>query len=135
VARQTDLQLALNSPVPYTALPFSGRFTGSVPSEDKKTISFEVRIPASSLTIDDATGKVNFDVVAVARAEGGKEAARMAHRVDRTLSADNIAQIKRDGIDYTNKMTLPTGNYGTWIVVRDNLSGRTGSVVTPLNVP
>jgi len=28
-----------------------------------------------------------------------------------------------------------SGEYGVWFVVRDNLSGRTGSSVVPLTVP
>ena len=135
VARQTDLQLALNSPVSYTALPFSGRFKAITPEPNGKTVDFEIQIPSSSMTIDDATGKVSFDVVALVRARGGKEITRVAQRVDRTLSPENIAQIRRVGISYINKLHIPSGSYGTWIVVRDNLSARTGSVVAPLEVP
>ena len=47
---------------------------------------------------------------------------------------ENIAEIKANGINYTNKMNLPPGQYGVWFVLRDNPSGRTGSLVVPLKV-
>ena len=46
-----------------------------------------------------------------------------------------IAEIKRTGIDYSNRLELAAGDYGVWFVVRDNLSGRTGSAVVRLKVP
>lgn len=132
--RQTDLQLALNSPFAYTALPFSGRFLTPAPGPDKK-IRFELRIPPQSLSILEADGQVNFDIVAIARGEGGKEAAKVLQRFDKKLPPSAIATIKNEGISYSNLLDLSKGDYGVWFVVRDNMTGRTGSVVVPLKVP
>ena len=85
--------------------------------------------------MEESSGHIDFDVVAIARAQGGKEAARFIQRVDRKFPAQNIAEIKRVGIDYGNQLELAPGEYGIWFVVRDNPSGRTGSAVVPVKVP
>jgi hypothetical protein len=92
-------------------------------------------IPPASVTIEGDSGKVNFDVVVVARTAGGAEVARLAQRIDRKLAPENIAEIRASGIHYTNKIDLAPGQYGVWFVIRDNATGNTGSVVTALNVP
>lgn len=58
----------------------------------------------------------------------------MAQRIDRELQPANVADIQSRGIDYRNKMDLPAGEYGVWFVLRDNPTGRTGSVTVPLLV-
>ncbi len=131
--RMTDLQLAMNSPFPFTALPFSGKFLRITPHGDKRTLEYELRIPPSAISLDE--DKINFDVVAVFRSTGGKEAGRMAQRIDRQLQPENVSEIKKNGINYRNKMELPPGEYGVWFVLRDNPTGRTGSVTVPVKMP
>jgi VWFA-related protein len=133
-ARKTDISLALSSPFDYTELPFAGKFESVDDRGGKMLAKFRLLIPPQAITVEDPTGHIDFDVVAIARAQGGKEAARLIQRVDRKFSPENIAEIKRVGIDYGNQLTLAPGEYGIWFVIRDNLSGRTGSAIVPLIV-
>ena len=134
-ARKTDISLALGSPFDYTELPFTGKFDSFLHQGAKKWAKFRLQIPPQAITVDEPTGHIDFDVVAIARAQGGKEAARFIQRIDRKFPAQSIAEIKRIGIDYSNQLELAPGEYGIWFVVRDNLSGRTGSAVVPLRMP
>jgi VWFA-related protein len=134
-ARKTDISLALSSPVDYTELPFTGKFDSFADQGSKKLAKFRLQIPPQAIMVDEPSGHLDFDVVAIARAQGGKEAARFIQRIDRKFPPENIAEIKRVGIDYGNQLALAPGEYGVWFVVRDNLSGRTGSAVVPLKVP
>lgn len=133
--RSLDLQLALNSPIDYTDLPLRCQFSGFKENGTKKSASFQLAIPPDAISVDEANGRINFDVVAVARAVGGAEAGRISQHIDRKFPPENIAEIKRTGIDYRNKIDLVPGEYGVWFVVRDNPTGRTGSIVVPLKVP
>ena len=135
VSRKTDIGLALASPFPYTELNFSGRFGSFSDQKGKKIANFNLLIPPDGITTDDSTGHVDFDVVAIARSSGGKEAGRFAQHIDRKFPPQSIAEIKQIGINYSNRIELASGEYGVWFVVRDNLSGRTGSSVVPLKVP
>ena len=132
--KKTDIRLALNSPFAYTELPFTAKFdplTGTNP----KATAFSLRIPPEAISVDESSGQIDLDVVAVARAAGGKEAGRMNQHIDRKVTPDSIAEIKQTGINYTNRMELPSGEYAVWFVVRDNIGARTGSSVVPLKVP
>jgi VWFA-related protein len=132
--RKNDIGLALASPFAYTELPFTAKFD-SMTGERGKIANFSLKIPPEAITVDESTGHIDFDVVAIARAAGGKEAARVAQHIDRKFPRQNIAEIMQDGINYSNRMELASGDYGVWFVVRDNLGGRTGSSVVPLKVP
>ena len=132
--RVTDLQLAMISPLPYTALQFSGRIAKVEEKAGKKTVQFELDLPADELGLGEKGNLLNFDVVVVARGVNGKEAAKFAQRIDKTLQHEQVEVIQANGVHYTNHIELPTGTYGLWFVVRDNTSGHTGSVTTSLRL-
>jgi VWFA-related protein len=132
-ARKSDIGLALNSPFAYTDLPFTGSF--DPPGANNRGAKFNLAMPPGAILPDESNGHLDFDVVAIARSAGGKEAARVVQHVDRKVSPQNVAEIKKIGIDYSNRLDIPSGEYGVWFVVRDNITGRTGSAVVPLKVP
>jgi VWFA-related protein len=134
-ARSVDLSLAANSPIDYTGLALEGRFTQFKENGGKKSVNFELGILPGSVTIEEESARINFDVVVVVRASGGTEVTHLNQRIERKLLPENIAEIKARGISYRNKIDIAPGTYGVWFVVRDNLTGRTGSVVVPLKVP
>src|SRR5207302_10637654 len=113
-------------------LHYDGEFVNIPSNQDKKNMGFQLRIPPQAVTLDG--DQINFDILAVVRATGGKETARLAQRIERKLQPANIAEIKTNGINYTNKLNLPPGQYGVWFVLRDNPTGRTGSLAVPLKV-
>jgi VWFA-related protein len=134
--RKTDIALALRSPFAYTDLMIKARFDDvqSGP-EGKKLVPFHIMIPPGGIVPEDAQGRVNFDIIAIARSEGGKQAGDFTQHVDRKFPIAAIQEIKTTGVDYKNNFELPAGEYAVWFVVRDNVSGRTGSSVVRLKVP
>jgi hypothetical protein len=50
------------------------------------------------------------------------------------LNATYLSQLQKSGIGYNDTLELPPGQYGLRVVVRDNISGRVGSVWAPLQV-
>jgi VWFA-related protein len=132
--RKTDIGLALSSPFAYTTLSFSAEFEPFGDGKGAKVARFHLIVPAGTITPTE-NGQVDFDVIAVARADGGKDAGHFNQRVNRKFPPEAIAEINRIGIDYKNSLELPSGDYAVWFVLRDNVSGRTGSSVVKLNVP
>lgn len=133
-SKLTDLQLAMFSPVNYTAIPFRGRFDSAVDKGDKKVVGFALELPAGAIMLNEEDNHLLIDVAVIVRSRGGKEITRLAQRIDRSLTAEQAAGIRARGMRYTNKLELPAGGYGVWFVVRDSISGRTGSAVTTVNV-
>jgi VWFA-related protein len=131
-SRMNDLQLAAVSPLPYTTVQLSGRFAEVENKEGKRIVHFILYLPPDLAGQSEAEPTLNFDVVAIARGADGKEAAKFGQRVSRKLQPQQAEVIRRDGIRYSNKLEVPAGTYGVWFVVRDNVTGRTGSVVSTI---
>ena len=55
-------------------------------------------------------GHIDFDVVAIARASGGK--GQVVQHIGRKFPTESIAEIKQIGISYSNRMELASGDYG-----------------------
>jgi VWFA-related protein len=133
-SKLTDLQLAMLSPIDYTAVPFRGHFETPVDKGGKKEVGFALDLPPGAVVPDGADRRLALDIAVIARGQGGKEAAKFAQRIERKLTAEQAAVIKDKGIHYTNKFEVSPGEYGIWFVVRDSVRGQTGSAVTTLSV-
>jgi VWFA-related protein len=132
-SKLTDMQLALISPLNYTALPIRGKFESPVDKGDKKLIGFALDVPAGAIILNEGDSRLLLDIAVIVRGKGGKEIAKLAQRIDRVLTAEQMAVIRAQGIHYTNKLELPPGDYGVWFAVRESTTGRTGSVVASVN--
>ncbi len=134
-SKLTDLQMAMLSPVAYTALPFRGRFDTPVEKGGKRQLPFSIDVPAGAIAMSPDDNHLLLDFVVIARAAGGKEAGRIAQRIDRRLTPEQAAVIGVKGIRYTNKLDLAKGEFGVWLVVRDGIKGVTGSAITTVKIP
>lgn len=130
--RQMDIGLALTSPLAYTALPFTVRWqrTQEPAQKGKQPYKFIVSIPGDQITLDDKNHSLNMEFVAAATGPTGNRDDQVAQHVSMALKPDALAQLRADGLNYDNKLLLPPGKHTVHFVVRDNLTGRTGSVVT-----
>jgi VWFA-related protein len=133
LTHKADVDFALSSPFDSTGLQVTVQWQGMMPAGDKRKVGFALRLPATGV-IDEAD-KNRFDVDFIAQAtQAGVPAANKGQTAKGTIPAASLAKIKADGIFYNNTLELPAGNYQVRFVVRDNLSGRIGSVSAPLTV-
>ena len=133
VTHKADVEFALNSPFESTGIAVTEQWQGVSPDGSKRKIGFALQVPATGL-INEAD-KNRFDVEFVARAtKKGIIADTVGQTIKGTLPANALAKIKVDGIFYRNTFDLVPGEYQVRFVVRDNLSGRIGSVIVPLTV-
>ena len=135
VTRQRDEFSALTSALEATSLPISGRWENTETAGDQRKIHFSLLLPPGSVLIDDEhEHSVSVDFLVYAWNSEGKEAAKIGQRLAEKLSAEELAEAQSRGISYENVLTLPPGQYQVHMVVRDNLKGTLGSVVTQLKV-
>ena len=132
----SDIALAMSSPLDFTSLPILGRWTDTIPNGEKKRASFELVLPAHAVMVDESDqNHMSLDFAAAAREPTGKIVGNNGRSVEAHLKPDSLAQIRSSGIRYKGDLDLPPGKYTVRFVVRDNLSGRVGSVAAPLTVP
>ena len=129
-----DLAIAVNSMLTDSGIPFRGQWTTTTAKGDKKSNAFVMQVLPSANVVDVANKKINLEFAGIARARDGSIAAKFGQKVERTLPPEAIPSIQQSGISYKNSMDLAPGEYMVRLVVRDNLTGRTGGVSTLLKV-
>jgi VWFA-related protein len=135
LSRNTDMSNALHSPIEGTGVPVTVQWLGVAANGDKKKATFLAHMPAGSLTFDPAgRDQLNFDFAALAYDKDGKEAGQAAQNFTRPIPADQLASVRANGVGFRNSLELGPGTYTVRFVVRDNVTGKIGSVTAPLTV-
>lgn len=135
VSRKTDLAVGSRSPFDYTGIRLAGEWLDTVPAGKKRTLNFHLHIlPESKLISDMSNPELDLDIVAVARKADTSIAGQSAKAVKAKLPPGAVQQIVAQGIDYKGTLEVDPGDYEVRILVRDNITGRMGSVLTPVSV-
>jgi hypothetical protein len=126
---------ALGSPVDYTALPLRFRWTNIDPVGDKRRAKFQVEIPSTVLANGGPAGtQANLDIALLAFDDKNQDAGHFWQGFILNPKQANEEKIRANGIDYRNQVELPLGKYKVRVVVRDNLTGRTGSLSATIEI-
>jgi hypothetical protein len=64
----------------------------------------------------------------------GKEVASAAVNFAKPVPESQIASVRANGLNFRNALELGPGKYTVRFVVRDNVTGKVGSVTAPLTV-
>jgi VWFA-related protein len=130
-----DIREALTSPLDYTGMPLSVKLEAPVASGAKKKVGFSLLVPANAATVDASDNdRLNLEIWYVVRNLKGEDVSHNSKLYNLNLNAAYIAQLQSSGIGYNDTLELPPGQYGLRVVVRDNITGRVGSVWAPLQV-
>jgi hypothetical protein len=137
-SRKNDLTLALLSPLDYTALGLVARWDKIEPGKEpgKKHVNYEMHLAVDPAVIDDADNNhVVLEFAAQAKTPQGQQVDHPVGEVfDIHLRPEKVAAMREEGIAYDGALDLAPGEYTVRFVVRDDLSGRIGSVAAPLKV-
>jgi VWFA-related protein len=134
-SKQSELSSALDSPLEFTALPIKARWLGN-PSEGKssKIYSFELELPAKAVSPEENENRLSLDFRVMATNTAGATSGNVAQTFEGTLPPGGAEQLKKEGVKYKSSFELIPGEYTVHFVVRDNVSGKVGSLVTHLKV-
>jgi hypothetical protein len=137
-SRNSDISSALQSPLDYTSLSLTMRWAKTEPSKEagKKHVNYEMHMAPDAATVNDADNNhLVLEFMAVAKTPDGKQAAQpVGQRIDTHVSAEKLSSIRQKGVAYAGALDLVPGEYTVRFVVRDDLSGRVGSVAAPLKI-
>lgn len=140
--RRRQLADALASPVQYTGLRLTLRLmqTGSDPvsssgSEQRKPAEFMLGVMGDSITVDrDRGNAVDLEVIAIALDSAHKSVKTAGQSIATELKPERMQRILSTGLGIAEKLDLDPGKYEVKFAVRDNLSGRVGTVSIPAEV-
>ena len=137
-SRNNDISSALQSPLDYTSLALTMRWDKTESSKEpgKKRVTYEMHLAPESVTVDDADNNhLALEFIAAAKTSQGKQVDQpIGKKFETHLSAEKLSSIRQKGVGYTGALDLSPGEYIVRFVVRDDLSGRVGSVAAPLKV-
>jgi VWFA-related protein len=133
LTRQADVGFALSSPFDSTGIPVTVQWQGIAPDGNQKKIGFAVHLPATSVIDEGDNNRFDVDFI-VQATKSGTPAGHDGQTFKGTIPDAALPKIKAQGIFYKHALELPAGDYQVRFVVRDNLSGRIGSVSAPLTV-
>ncbi len=137
-SRNNDISSALQSPLDYTSLPLVVQWAKIDPGKEpgKKRVNYEMHLAPDAALINVAENNhVALEFLALAKTPEGKAADHpVGQNVDLHLPPEKLATVRETGIGYKGALDLAPGEYTVRFVVRDDLSGRIGSVSAPLKV-
>ena len=132
--RRKDLEFALISPFTCTGVPMTVRWLPASTAPGSKAVNFSVHLSAESFSLDPDGNRFNLEFAAIAYKDG-RNAAHVGDSLQGHLKDATFAKFKAKGLTYEDSLSnLGPGEYRVRFVVRDNLSGRVGSVSAPLVV-
>lgn len=139
-SHQSDMAIALTSPFDSTGIPLTIRWKATDPESnkpngDKKKIFFGLLVAPDGVTIEGERGELNLEVAVIAMtAKSGTAADTISQTLQGAASPNTLAKLRAEGLSYNNNLELPPGKYTVRFVVRDNPTGKIGSVSAPLTV-
>ena len=137
-SRNADMSSALQSPLDYTSLPVVARWDKIEPARDpaKKHVNYQLHLAVDPTMVNQSeNNRVAVEFFALAKTVEGKIVdSPSGQRFDSHLTAEKLAVLRDAGVVYRGALDLAPGEYTVRFVVRDDLSGRIGSVAAPLKV-
>jgi len=135
ITRDTDMRNALQSPIEGTGVPMTVEWVTIASAGDKKKAVFYAHMAPGSLSFDPAgRDQLNFDFAAQAYDKNGKEVSHSAERFEKPVPESQLATVRTNGVAFRNALELTPGTYTVRFVVRDNVTGKVGSVTAPITV-
>ena len=132
-----QVQMALNSPVDYTGIHITGKWQElqSAPEPGKKKLIFVLTMPANFADVDVSNhNHFQVDFWATAWDKNGTVAGNLMQSMEGNFTQETLRRFESNGTDYRGALALAPGEYQVRFVVRDRLSGRMGSVSSPVKV-
>ena len=128
-----DIREALSSPLDYTGLPLSVKVDAPMAAGDKRKVGFSL-LRAGQCSDGGHQRQRPIENLVCGTNVRGEEVSHNSKLYNVNLNAAYLAQLQTSGIGYNDTLELPPGQYGLRVVVRDNITGKVGSVWATLRV-
>jgi len=125
------MMTAAKTGAPYSGLRFTVERMADSAHGNEGTINLRLRLPPSSIVPEPGKKTVSYEMAAVALSERG-EAANAVHVTPLNLTAEQTQEARVKGWQIEEPWPATPTVTAVRYVIRDNGSGRIGSVTVPL---
>jgi hypothetical protein len=128
-----DLRSAINAPMNYTGVLFSVEpEVGPKASAPASSVMFKVSVPATSILLLPGQDKLSFDVIAIPLSNRGAPVSKESRVVKLDMPPASVQKAMAKGWNLIDSVMSSNSTVAVRVVVRDNYTGRIGSVVFPV---
>jgi hypothetical protein len=127
------MDTAVVSPTDFTAIPMLVRWTGRTADGEKVKLSFRFNVASAGISLDESTHRLGLVFAAFAKTTKGGIAGDFVKELEGNLPAATAEQVALHGVVYDGAISVAPGKYIVRFIVRDNASGRLGTVSVPVN--
>lgn len=130
-----DMDTAITSPTDFTAVPMLVRWTGRAADGAKTRLNFQFNVAGPGVTIDESNGNLmSLAFAAFAKTPKGGIAGDYVKELEGKLPDATVEKILAHGVVYDGTISVPPGKFTVRFIVRDNLSGKVGTVSVPVEI-
>jgi hypothetical protein len=127
------MNIAITSPTDFTAVPMLVRWTGRTEDGTKVRLNFQFNVAGPGVTIDeDNNNLMSLAFAAFAKTAKGGIAGDFVKEMEGHLPVATAEKIAAHGVVFEGQISVPPGKFTVRFIVRDNLSGRVGTVSVPV---
>ena len=133
--RKLEIAQALVSPLDATGIPIAMYWVGPPLREPARPVrlSFEIHLDPRTITFDgEQRNHFHLSLTAAARNGTGELAGVLAKSIEGNPQPDHLSKLQETGLLYRDTLEVPWGETEVRFVVRDEISGRIGSVTAKL---
>jgi hypothetical protein len=131
--KKPELESALLNPVEATGVGLTARVTRT-PGTPQSTLMIQINLDPSTVSLQEKNGGSvgNVEELFVEMNDIGNTLGRVSDKKEFDVAAGNRDSYEKDGVSWPMQLPLAAGATKVAIVVRDEKSGRLGSVTIPL---
>ena len=132
VNRSVEIAETLVSPLDATGVLLAVHWREQ-PSPAGGPASFELFVDPNAMAFDgDRMNHFKLSLAVATAALGGDPVGNLAKTIEATLSPEALKKVQSTGVLYRDNISLPQGTEAVRFVIRDEISGRVGSVTAPI---
>lgn len=131
--RQVEVAEAVVSPIDANGLPVAIRWIDGPPETAKTKRSFEIFVDARSVFLDsEDQNHFRLSLVVASHTEQDKYFGKLSKYIDGHLQQQDLGKLSEKRLVYRDTIDLEVGDRDIRFLVRDEFSGRIGSVTVKL---
>jgi VWFA-related protein len=117
----------MSSPLDSTAVLLAVHWLDA-PSTVEAKRHFEMFVDPNSISFNDSGNHMKLSVMVASSDDGVRFTSRSVRVLDAKLTPENLKKVIAEGVVYRQDITLPKGTVAVRFAVRDDLTGRIGTV-------
>lgn len=126
---------ALASPLDYTAIPLRLQWNPKSSPGKKQNIELHLQSPPGGVVLDPDKQAMNLDYLAFIRPIGKTDGQSFPVTLAMQLNTQQQSELAKNGFSYRKAVSVAPGKYEVKVFLRDNVSGKTGTVSTVVEIP